>query len=103
MYFLFEVFLKACRVRFKKKNKYMYKPIGLSTLISRRYGWTGAGDEFTIEAAEKRNDLVPLWNVLQSLGVDLTAVENTLGNTLESDWRPSTCLPPLVLMKQFDV
>lgn len=37
----------------------MYKPIGLSSLISRRYGWTGAGAEFTIVAADKLNDLLP--------------------------------------------
>lgn len=81
----------------------MYKPIGLSSLISRRYGCTGDGDEFTIEAAENRNDLFPQCSVLQSPGDDLNAVENALGNTLESDWRASSCLPPLVFMKELGV
>lgn len=81
------------------KSKYMYKPIGLSSLISRRYGWTGAGAEFTTAAAEKPNVLRPHCCVLQSLGGDLAAV----GNTLQSDWRPSPGLAAVMLMKQLDV
>lgn len=81
----------------------MYKPIGLSSLISRRYGWTGAGAEFTIAAAETWNVLRPQLCVLPSLGDDLTAVGNTLGKTLKSDWGPSPILPAVMLMKQFDV
>lgn len=77
----------------------MYKPIGLSSLMSRRYGWTGAGAEFTTEAAENRNDLRPQSCVFQSLRGDPTP----LGNTLESGWRPSPSLPVVMVMKQRDV
>lgn len=102
MVLLFKAFFKNLYSKFLKKQN-MYKPIGLSNLISRRYGWTGTGAEFTIAAAEKWNNLRPQFCGLQSLGDDLTAVGNTLGKTLESDWRPSPILPAVMLMKQFDV